>query len=131
MLATYSPAATVSRFLKLNNFPQETWGGIVGISTGLVSEYLSGKKPLPGDVAERWLAEVKNIKNFLERVSPVPVNWHPRLASEWKKILRDFENNKLLVSVVDCGPESQVSPQITQAAQDLASAMETLATPRT
>jgi len=128
MLTAFSPATVVGTFLKTHAIPQETFAGIVGLSTGSVSEILSGKKELPSDTAERWLDTLKIVKEFLSRCGPVPVNWHPRTSLTWKKILRDFEHRQLLVSVVSLKQDSTDSPEVIRAAQELEGAMQILGT---
>jgi hypothetical protein len=116
----YSPASTVGQFLKQHQIPQETFAGIVGLSTGATSEFLTGKKELPSNLAERWLETIATMRSFIERIAPLPINWHPRLGSVLKNILRDFEKRQLLVSVVDLGPKTTVSDEIARAASYLA-----------
>lgn len=120
MPTAYSPASVVGQFLKQHQIPQETFAGIVGLSTGATSEYLTGKKELPSNVAERWLETIATMKDFIERVAPLPINWHPRLGTVLKKILNDFEKRQLLISVVDLGPKSTISDEIARAASYLA-----------
>jgi len=120
MLTAYSPASQVGKFLRDNFIPQETFAGIVGVSTGALSEYLNGKRDLSNGLGESWLHTTEVMKDFMERSRPIPINWHPRLVKEFKKILHDFEHRQLLVSVVDIGPQSTVSNEVAKAAQDLA-----------
>jgi hypothetical protein len=124
--ATYDPASVVGTFLKTHAIPQETFAGLIGLSTGAVSEFLNAKKNLPGDVAERWLSTIKVMKEFIERTAPLHLNWHPRCAESWKKILQDFERRQLLISVVSLKSDSTDSPEVIRAAQELAGALETL-----
>jgi hypothetical protein len=116
VLTQYDPAIRVKTFLRANAIPQQTWGGIVDCSTGLVSEYLNDRKQMPGDVAEKWLKRIAVISDLLKQLDGIPPNWHPDTASQWKRILSDFEDGKLLVSVVSLRPERQISPEKTQAA---------------
>lgn len=125
-LTTYSPAAIIVRALDRHAIPRETFCGIVGCSTGMMSEYLGGKRPLPNALAEQWLQTIKTIDRFVERLNGVPVNWHPRCADRLKNQLYKFERGLLLVSVVDLSPDTNTSDEIARAASILADAMAAL-----
>jgi len=120
----YNPVSTINKFLRERNIPQEFFAGVVGVSAGTMSEYLSGKRTNQKEA--EWLNTIKVIDELMERVKPLHLNLHPRLAKEFRTILRDFENRQLLVSVVDLGPTSSVSDDVARKASDLEQAMRAL-----
>lgn len=125
-LTNFCPAAIIRRALDKHGIPQETWAGIVSASTGMVSEYLSGKRPLPNVLGEEWVRTIKVVEELIRRSNPLPLNFHPRCADRFKKILTDFDKRLLLVSVVDLSHGSKVTDEVAHAASVLADAMSVL-----
>jgi predicted transcriptional regulator len=116
MLAQYNPAAVISRRLEQRKISGNFFGPLVGVNPAILSQYLTGKKNLPAELAQAWLHTLDVIDELVERAKPLPLNHHPNLAPVFKKILEDFDKQLLLVSVVSLAPGTDASDEVAQAA---------------
>jgi hypothetical protein len=126
MATPYSPALRVGQFLKATNIPQEFLSGVTGISTGALSQFLNDKRPLSAMDERKCLDTVKVIQSLIDRTAPIPINFHPRCAGIFKKILEDYEKRLLLVSVVSLNLGTPASDEVAIAATRLDRAMQLL-----
>jgi hypothetical protein len=77
------------------------FAGLVGLNTAELSRYLSGAKPLPNELAGKFTVVIDTLSSLIERAHPLKLNFSPDSAVVWGRILHDFAEQKLLVSVVD------------------------------
>ena len=122
MLASFSPARRLLEALNRLQIPQAFFAIVVGTSTATLSKYLNGLWT-SGEADIKWLQQIKLIEELIRVSLPLHLNFHPRHGESFKKILRDFEKRQLLISVVDLGPQRQVSEDIRKAAEFLADAL--------
>ncbi len=119
MLAQYDLANVISRRLEKRKISGNFFGPLVDCNPATLSQYLTGKKPLPTELAQKWLHVLDLIDQLVERAAPLPLNAHPNQALIFKKILEDFDKKLLLVSVVDLGPRASTSNEVAKAATQL------------
>ena len=74
---------------------------LVGVSTALLSQYFTGVKQLPNDAAARFEETVNSLERLVERTRPLRLDFSPEFADDFRKILHEHDEGKLLVSVVD------------------------------
>ena len=124
VLTKYDPANRIRRALEKHNIPHETWAKICGVSTGMLSEFLSGKRTLPAFV-DSWEQLLRTVDKFVERMGNIPINWHPRCAAVLKDKLVKFEKNLLLVSVIDL-THGETPDDVAMTASELAGMLDAL-----
>jgi len=107
-LPTMSAAATTSRALEKFNIPQRTFALLVGISVGQLNEYLSGKKPLPGALAERFQDTVRLIRQLTAIAGGLPLDWSPSNGKHFKLVLDALDKGQFRISIEDLTDGSKI-----------------------
>ena len=113
------PSAIVRDFLRSTNIPQEFFAGVTGLSTGALSLFLNDKRSLPFAEEQKCLSAAKVIRLLIDRMAPIPINFHPRCVEVFKKILSDFEKRLLLVSVISLNVGTTASDDVAKTAVHL------------
>jgi len=113
------PQVVVRDFLRSTNIPQEFFAGVTGLSTGALSLFLNDKRSLSFAEEQKVLGTVKTIQSLIERIKPIPINFHPRCVELFKKILPNFEKRLLLVSAINLDIGSTASDEVATAATKL------------
>jgi hypothetical protein len=113
------PQAIVRDFLRSTNIPQEFFAGVTGLSTGALSLFLNDKRSLSFAEEQKVLDTVKTIQSLIERIKPIPINFHPRCVELFKKILPNFEKRLLLVSAINLDIGTTASDDVARTAVHL------------
>ena len=75
-LPTFDSARTFSDRLEKIGVTKNFFGTLVGVSSGEISNYLSGKKPLGGQRTIQFDAMVRSLENLTELFQPIGVRFN-------------------------------------------------------
>jgi hypothetical protein len=93
--ATFDAVKTIPARLKAIGVSINFFGQLVHLSSGEISNFLSGKKRLSSDYAKRFTEMVKDLELIAKAVSPIPVSFKD--PETIRQVIHSFRNGDLIV----------------------------------
>ncbi len=118
--ATLSAESTTNKALKAFGIPQRTFGILVGVSNGQLSDYLTGVKKLPNELAQRFYHTISLIKQLTAFAGGLPLDWSPENGKHFRLVLEALDKGQFRVDIKDLTDDFQILNSAAQLAGGMA-----------